>query len=34
VDREDLALLVKEGKISRQMEKKAMEEAGELMKRL
>ncbi len=34
VDQEDLSLLVKEGKIGRQMEKKAMEEAGELMKRL
>jgi hypothetical protein len=30
VDREDLALLVKEGKISRQLEKKAMEEAEEI----
>ncbi len=34
LDREELGLLAKEGKIGRQMEKKAMEEAGELMKRL
>jgi hypothetical protein len=34
VDREDLAVLVKEGKISQQMGKKAMETAGALLKSL
>ncbi|NWF56478.1 MAG: DUF402 domain-containing protein [Syntrophaceae bacterium] len=34
VDREDLALLVKEGKISRKMEQKAMETAEQLLKRI
>lgn len=34
VDREDLALLVKEGKISRQLEKKAVEEAEQIVRKL
>jgi len=34
VDREDLALLVKEGKISRQLEKKAVEEAEQIMREM
>jgi hypothetical protein len=34
VDREDLALLVKEGKISRQLEKKAVEEAEKIVEEM
>jgi len=34
VDREDLALLVKEGKISRQLEKKAVEEAEQIVRKM
>jgi hypothetical protein len=34
VDREDLALLVKEGKISRQLEKKAVEEAERILREM
>lgn len=34
VDREDLALLVKEGKISRQLEKKAVEEAEQIVREI
>jgi len=34
VDREDLALLAKEGKISRQLEKKAVEEAEQIVRKM